>query len=133
MQESQDKNVPLFLETISAGFPAPGDEDVKENIDLNKLLVKNRIATFFLRVSGDSMEGGGIYDGDILVVDRSVEPMNGKIVIASINGELTVKKLKKDKNGIFLEALNPKYKMIKITEYLDFRIWGVVTSNIHFH
>jgi DNA polymerase V len=133
MQESQDKNVPLFLETISAGFPAPGDEEVKENIDLNKLLVKNRIATFFLRVSGDSMEGGGIFNGDILVVDRSIEPKNGKIVIASINGELTVKKLKKDKNGIFLEALNPKYKMIKITDYHDFRIWGVVTSNIHFH
>jgi DNA polymerase V len=79
------------------------------------------------------MEGCGIFNGDILVVDRSVEPKHGKIVIASIDGELTVKKLKKDESGVFLEALNPKYKMIKITEHLDFRIWGVVTSNIHFH
>jgi DNA polymerase V len=133
MQEFEEKNLPLFLQTISAGFPAPGDEEVKENIDLNKLLVKNRIATFFLKVSGDSMEGCGIFNGDILVVDRSVEPKHGKIVIASIDGELTVKKLKKDESGVFLEALNPKYKMIKITEHLDFRIWGVVTSNIHFH
>src|SRR5271170_4231392 len=100
-QLSTQSKFPLFSSTISAGFPSPADEFIEAKLDLNELLVKHPVATFFMRVSGNSMQDCGIQDKDILIVDRSLTPTNGKIVIAIINGQLTVKRLKKTKNKIY--------------------------------
>jgi DNA polymerase V len=116
---------------VSAGFPSPGTDYLEGKLDLNEHLIKNPPATFFVRVSGDSMIGAGIHPEDILVVDRSEDPKSGKIVIAVINGELTVKRLKQSREGIQLLPENPEYSPIAITEDMDFQVWGVVTFVIH--
>ena len=123
--------LPFFGERISAGFPSPAQNEEEETLDLNELLIKHPSATFFLRVSGNSMIKAGIHHNDILVVDRSIEPVHGKIVIASLNGELTVKRLSRIGARVQLVAENDAYAPIDITEELDLRIWGVVTSVIH--
>lgn len=123
--------VPLYQDKISAGFPSAGDDSVEERLDLNELLIKHPAATFFLRVSGNSMIGAGIHEGDILIVDRSLKPGHGKIVIASLNGELTVKRLFIEGGKIKLVAENAAYPPIDISEEIDFRVWGVVTNVIH--
>ena len=122
---------PLFLWGISAGFPSPADDYIDRLLDLNELLIKNPPATFFVKVAGDSMTGAGINDGDTLIVDRSIEAANGKIVIAVVNGELTVKRLVKSNNSYRLVAENPNYAPLEINEESQFEIWGVVTSVIH--
>lgn len=123
--------LPLYQDRISAGFPSPAQNDVEDTLDLNELLIKHPSATFFLRVSGTSMIKAGIHDGDILVVDRSLEPVHGKVVIASVNGELTVKRLYRLGTKIKLVAENDAYAPIDITEEMELRIWGVVTNVIH--
>ncbi|MBA3957990.1 MAG: translesion error-prone DNA polymerase V autoproteolytic subunit [Parachlamydiaceae bacterium] len=123
--------LPLYHSTISAGFPSPAEDDVADKLDLNELLIKHPSATFFLRVSGVSMVNAGIHHNDILIVDRSVEPTNGKVVIASVNGELTVKRLRCEGKKIQLVAENEAYAPIDISEDADFRVWGVVTNVIH--
>jgi len=123
-------HLPFYECTISAGFPSPA-EDGETSLDLNELLIKNPSATFFLRVSGSSMVKAGIHHNDILIVDRSLEPVNGKIVIAAVNGELTVKRLCCEGNRIQLVAENENYRPIDITEEVDLHIWGVVTNVIH--
>jgi DNA polymerase V len=123
--------LPLYRQTISAGFPSPADDELEEKLDLHQMLVKHPAATFFLKVSGHSMKNAGIHDGDILVVDRSVAPSHGKVVIASLNGELTVKRLWIEGKRVRLAAENDAYPSIDITEEADLRIWGVVTSAIH--
>lgn len=123
--------LPLYQHSISAGFPSPADDDLEDRIDLNELLIKHPAATFFLRVSGSSMIKAGIHPNDILVVDRSLEPAHGKIVIASVNGELTVKRLCREGNTFQLVAENDAYPPIDITESMDLRFWGVVTNVIH--
>lgn len=123
--------LPLCQDSISAGFPSPAEDDIVETLDLNKLLIKHPSATFFLRVSGVSMIKAGIHDKDLLIVDRSIEPSDGKIVIASVNGELTVKRLRYSGKKIELVAENDAYRPIDITEDMDLRFWGVVTSVIH--
>ncbi len=123
--------LPLYSCGVSAGFPSPADDYVARQLDLNELLIKNPAATFFVRVTGDSMTGAGINDHDILVVDRSLEPTNGKIIIAALNGELTVKRLAKTERSCALVAENPDYPVIEITEELSCIVWGVVTSVIH--
>ena len=100
-------------------------------LDLNTHLIKHPSATFFVKATGDSMIGAGIHEGDILVVDRSLEARNGKVVIAAIDGNLTVKRLKKSGNDMFLSPENNNYKPIKLTENNDVVIWGVVTNVIH--
>lgn len=105
--------------------------DLSQRLDLNQHLVKRPAATFFVRVEGDSMIGAGIHENDLLVVDRSLKPSNGKVVIAVINGELTVKRLKIQANQITLMAENPRYSPIIIDETMEFTIWGVVTNVIH--
>ncbi|MDR1309472.1 MAG: translesion error-prone DNA polymerase V autoproteolytic subunit, partial [Deltaproteobacteria bacterium] len=105
---------PLFLEPISAGFPSPAEDYVQDCLDLQRLVVKNPAATFFLRVSGDSMGGAGISDGDLLVVDRSRQAASGSIVIASLGGELTVKRLRRRDGGIFLVPENDNYSEIDV-------------------
>ncbi len=129
--QNQFYRLPFYQSTISAGFPSPADDHMEEKLDLNDLLIKHPPATFFLRVSGSSMIKAGIHDGDILIVDRSLTASNGKVVIASINGELTVKRLMFDGQRRQLVAENDAYLPIDITDEMDFRIWGVVTNVIH--
>ncbi len=123
--------LPLFLESVSAGFPSPADDYLEDKLDLNDLLIRNPASTFFVRVTGDSMIGSGINSGDILVVDRSLESKDGSIVIAVINGELTVKRLSFFNQKIFLIPENPIFKPIEITKEMSFEVWGVVRSVIH--
>ena len=122
---------PLYLSKVAAGFPSPGDNYVERRLDLNEHLVRHKEATFFVRVNGDSMTGAGIFDGDLLVVDRAVTPEAGRIVVAAINGELVVKRLKLDDGRVWLVSENPDYAAIEMTEGMEFVIWGVVTNAIH--
>jgi len=122
---------PLFLCGVSAGFPSPADDYIDRRLDLNDLLVKNPPATFFVKVAGDSMKNAGINDGDTLIVDRSIEPAHGKIVIAVVNGELTVKRLATANGCCRLVAENPDYPPLELSEETQCEIWGVVTSVIH--
>lgn len=124
-------DLPLFLESVSAGFPSPADDYLEGKLDLNDFLIPNPPATFLVHVTGDSMIGAGIYSGDLLIVDRSVEPRNRNIVIAVLDGELTVKRLKMEQDEIILVAENKNYEPIKITEQMQFEIWGVVRTVIH--
>lgn len=122
----------LFATRVAAGMPAPAEEDYTEGVlDLNSHLMRNPETTFFVRVSGDSMIDAGIHPEDLLVVDRGLRPSSGKVVIAVINGELTVKRLFKERNKLYLMPENPNYPAIEITEAMDFMIWGVVTNVIH--
>ncbi len=121
---------PFFLCGISAGFPSPADDYIDRMLDLNELLITNPSATFFVRVAGESMIDAGIHDGDILIVDRSLEPQNGKIVIAVVDGELTVKRLVKNNGAYKLVAENPDYPSLEITDETQCEIWGTATSVI---
>lgn len=122
---------PLYLSKVAAGFPSPGDNYIERRLDLNEHLIKHTEATFFVRVNGDSMTGAGIFDNDLLVVDRAVNPDVGRIVIASVNGELTVKRLMRRDGKTWLVAENPAYAPIEMKEGMEFVIWGVVTSAVH--
>lgn len=122
---------PQFSSRVSAGFPSPADDYVEGELDLNRHLIKHPAATFFVRVSGDSMIGAGIHSGDLLVVDRAVEPTTGKIVVAIVDAEMTVKRLQKRDGRPFLMAENDAYAPIAITEDNDVEVWGVVTAVIH--
>tara|TARA_B100000809_G_scaffold62501_1_gene59273 strand:- start:1720 stop:2169 length:450 start_codon:yes stop_codon:yes gene_type:complete len=115
---------------ISAGFPSPADDFLDASIDLNKTLIKNKDATFYGRVKGDSMIGGGLSDGDLLIIDKSIEPKNGKIAVCFIDGEFTVKRIKIEKELIWLIPENKNYQPIKVTADNDFVIWGIVTNVI---
>ena len=121
----------LVEEGISAGFPSPADDFKEVRISLDKELVKNKEATFYARVSGESMIGAGIHPGDILVVDRSEEAKHGKIVIAAIDGQLTVKRLHKSKSETYLLPENKDFEAIKFDEGNEVVIWGVVTNVLH--
>ena len=123
--------LPLFSGKVAAGFPSPADDYVEKSLDLNELLVQKPAATFFVRAQGESMLGAGIHPNDILVVDRSLEPVPGKIVICALNGELTVKRLERHNGQWQLKAENPAYADIIIHEELELVIWGVVTNVIH--
>ena len=125
------RSQPIFTARISAGFPSPAADYEEGKLDLNKHLIRNKAATFFVRVSGDSMTGAGIHDGDLLVVDRSIEPASGKVIIAILNGELTVKRLRIRRGKFSLEPENDKYAVQKITKDMEFEVWGVVTNVIH--
>ena len=123
--------LPLFESPVAAGFPSPAEEYVEGRLDLNKFLIKHPAATFFVRVSGESMTGAGIHPGDLLVVDRAVEPTHGKVVIASINSELTVKRLHCKGDTLLLMPENPLFEPLQILEAMNFEVWGVVTHVIH--
>lgn len=111
---------------IKAGFPSPAQDFLDISIDLNKELVKNPSSTFYGRVSGDSMKDMGISDGDLLVIDKSLEPREGKIAVCYIDGEFTVKQIRIEKDGLLLMPANENYKPIKVTEDNDFMVWGTV-------
>ncbi|MBV8886055.1 MAG: translesion error-prone DNA polymerase V autoproteolytic subunit [Chroococcidiopsidaceae cyanobacterium CP_BM_RX_35] len=116
---------------VSAGYPSPVEDYIEGQLDLNQYLIKHPTATFFVRVAGDSMIGVGIHSNDILVVDRALEPEQGSIIIAVVNGELTVKRLHQVGSQLVLLAENDKYQSLEINEHTDFQIWGVVTNVIH--
>ena len=123
--------LPLFAARIEAGFPSPADDYLEGALDLNQRLIERPAATFFLRVSGSSMTGAGIFPGDLLIVDKSNTPADGMIVIAVIDGEMTVKRLCRRRGRIRLLAENPAYKPINIGGGQDLHIWGVVIHAVH--
>jgi len=129
--KSTKQKCPFFLVPVTAGFPSPAEDYVEDQLDLNKHLIKHPSATFFVKVKGDSMVDAGIHSGDILVVDRAVDPADKKVVIAVIDGELTLKRIRKSKGKLFLVPENKKFKPLEITNEMDFCVWGVVTNVIH--
>jgi DNA polymerase V len=116
---------------VPAGFPSPAADHTEERIDLNQHLIRNKAATYVFRVKGDSMTGVGIYEGDALLVDRSIDPKHNHIVVAQLNNEFTVKRLHRRAGVVQLMAENPNYEPRRIKEEDDFMVWGVVTHNIH--
>ncbi len=116
----------LIEQGVSAGFPSPADDFKEVRISLDKELIKNRDATFYARVSGESMVGAGLDDGDLLVIDRSLNPENGKIAVCLVDGEFTVKRIKKEQTRLYLIPENKKYKRIEIKEENELIIWGIV-------
>ncbi len=116
----------LAEEGISAGFPSPADDFKETRISLDRELIKNKEATFYARVSGDSMVGAGLNDGDLLVIDRSKDPENGKIAVCLVDGDFTVKRIKKEKNKLYLVPENKRYKPIELKEENELIIWGIV-------
>lgn len=123
--------LPLFGYAVPAGFPSPADDYIEDRLDLNQLLVQNKSATFFLRVKGDSMINAGINDGDIIVVDKSLKPEDRSVVVAVIDGDLTVKRLLWHHGVAELHSENPKYQPIRFKDGQELTIWGVVTSAVH--
>jgi DNA polymerase V len=121
----------LFLCRVPAGFPSPADDYVDEVLDLNKKLITNKSATFLARVEGNSMKGAGIFSGDLLIVDRSLKPTPGKVVVASLNGELVVKRYALRDGKPFLLSENASYAPIPLNEDHELVIWGVVVHCIH--
>lgn len=126
LNTSIKSKIKLYNSRVSAGFPSPADEHSDETLNLHEHLVEHPAATFFVKVQGDSMEGIGIYSGDLLVVDRSPTPRNHDIVVAIINGEFTVKRFLKENRQVTLFAENPNYPPITIEPEMDFEIWGKV-------
>ena len=124
------RTLPLYTSRVPAGFPSPADDHLEDAIDLNEHLVQHPAATFFVRVQGDSMTGAGIHHGDLLVIDRSLEPKSGSIVVAVIDGELTVKRLQIEDNRIWLMPENPAYPPLEIREGMELVIWGVVAHSV---
>ena len=126
-----DCPLPLPASGVAAGFPSPADDYVEGQLDLNEHLIRRPSSTFFVRASGESMVGAGIHPGDLLIVDRSLEAVSGKVVIAILGGELTVKRLHVSKAGIRLLPENPDFPEIAIDDPDALTIWGVVTHVIH--
>jgi DNA polymerase V len=123
--------IPLFGDRVSAGFPSPASDYLEAQLDLDAHLIDSPSSTFFVRADGDSMQGRGIFAGDLLVVGRSITPKNGQVIIAALNGELTCKSL--DTVNRCLVAANPRYVPIPITEESEFSIEGVVTASVRYH
>ena len=125
------RQLPLAGERVAAGFPSPAEDYVDVGIDLNDQLIRHPTSTFFLRVSGDSMTGDGIHDGDLLVVDRSLDPHPGRVVVAVLDGGFTLKRLVRHHGRLRLEAANPNYPPLDLESCNDVQIWGVAIHVIH--
>ena len=123
--------LPLFLSRVPAGFPSPADDYAAQQLDLHEHLIPRPASTFFLRVEGMSMRGAGIHSGDLLIVDRSEEPKSGSVVVAALDGELTVKRLVFEESRVYLRPEHPSYEAIEITGAQDLVVWGVVRHVIH--
>lgn len=128
--KESDVQVPLYSSRPQAGFPAPGDDLIEKVLDINDLVVKHPASTFFVRVEGDSMDGAGIFSGDVLVVDRSLNPKDKSIVVAAVYGELVVKRLIAKGDTHILASENEKYKPIQISGNDDCFLWGVVVGTV---
>lgn len=131
LEQLRAVQLPVYSSKVQAGFPSPADDYIEAYLDLNTKFIKRPAATFMLQATGESMQDAGISPGDWLLVDRSIEPIDGKIVIAAVNGELTVKRLSKKPNSIQLIPANPKFNPIDISEETEMVIWGVVTLVLH--
>jgi DNA polymerase V len=131
---SADTGTKLELEVaaagISAGFPSPAMDFDENKIDLNRYLIKRPSSTFFGRVSGNSMEGAGIYDGNLLIIDKSIKPRSEHIAVCFIDGEFTVKRIRIEKDCVWLLPANPSYEPVRADEANDFQVWGIVTHVI---
>ena len=123
--------LPLAGTAIAAGFPSPAEEYVEIALDLNKELIKHPASTFYARVKGDSMVDAGIQDGDLLVIDKALEPKEGAIAVCYLDGEFTVKRLSVREEGVYLMPANAEFKPIRITEENNFLVWGLVAYVIH--
>lgn len=123
--------LPIASCRVEAGFPSPADDYMEGSLDLNEHVIKHPAATYFVRATGDSMIGAGIFDGDLLVVDRSLEPNHGKIVIAEVDGQLTVKRLSTLHGQFLLESENASFPPIELQEGGEVRVWGIVTYVLH--
>lgn len=130
VRKKKTQKAPLFASEPAAGFPAPADDLVEKVLDINDLVVENPASTFFVRVRGESMEGAGIFSGDVLVVDKSVEPRDGRIVVAAVYGELVVKRLRRVGDTHMLYSENESYEPIEVNENDDCFIWGVVVGSV---
>lgn len=130
--QSSLRLLPLFDGTVQAGFPSPAGDYLEGRIDLNEHLIAHPAATFLVWVAGDSMTGAGIYDGDLLVVDRAIQPAAGHIVVVAVDGELTLKRLARRGDRMVLQAENDSYPVIDVGEDADTLIWGVATAAVHF-
>lgn len=130
-KSSKKQQLPLYSESVQAGFPSPAQDHIEKQLDLNEYLVSHPVATFFVRVQGDSMREANIHSGDILIVDRALEAVSGKIIVAVLNGEFTVKRLKKENGQVWLLPENDDFEPISIQPESDFEVWGVVTWVIH--
>ena len=129
--QKKENSIPIFVDKVSAGFPSPATDYMENKLDLNEHLIQHPAATFIVKANGLSMTEAGINSGDLLIVDRSIKPKNDNIVIASIFGDLTVKKLRKKYNSFFLISANDDYPNIEVKEEMECFIWGVVTFVIH--
>jgi DNA polymerase V len=123
--------IPLYLSRVPAGFPSPAEDYVDRKLDLNEHLIQHPAATFFIRVDGDSMIEAGIHSGDLLIVDRKLEPGDQSVVVASLHGELTVKRLQKKNGKLYLTPENPAFKPIEVDPEDEVEVWGVVVHSIH--
>lgn len=121
----------LYATAVACGFPSPADDSIDSPLDLNEHLISKPAATFFVKAKGDSMKGAGIHEGDLLIIDRSIQARSGHIVLAILNGEFTLKRLHKTSAGIWLHPENENYKPLKINEDSEFAIWGVAIHCIH--
>lgn len=129
-QDAQELLLPLASQGISCGFPSPADDYIEECLDLNKLVIRDKAATFYGRVKGDSMRDADIQDGDILVIDRGMDAKTDDIVLGLIDGEFTVKRIEFDRDAIRLHPENPSFKSILVTPEQDFQVWGVMTYSL---
>lgn len=129
--EGEPLVLPFYGGHVPAGFPSPAEDYLEAQLDLNEYLVRNKAATFLMRVEGHSMRGAGIFHGDLIVVDRAAEPVTGKIVVASVNGEHTVKRIRREADGVWLEPANPKFQAIWVGPDAELHIFGVVVHAIH--
>jgi len=130
-ESTQRRMIAAGVGRVPAGFPSPSQDYSDTKIDLTQMLIRDELASFIVRVSGDSMEGAGIYDGDELIVDRSIEPRDGHVVIAIVDGEMTVKRLQITTTGVVLQAENAEYPDVIVAELSDLVIWGVATTCLH--
>ncbi|NYD78399.1 LexA family protein [Arthrobacter cupressi] len=124
--------IPVAPVAVACGYPSPAQDYFSGEIDLNEHLIQDKTSTFIVRVAGDSMEPGGISDGDELIVNKALEPKDGSVVVAILDGELTIKRLRITRTGVILQADNPKYPPIRVPELSELRIWGVVTRCLHY-
>ena len=125
-----NETLPFFVSKIQAGFPSPADDFMDNRLNINDYVIKNPLSTYYVKVSGDSMIGAGIFSGDILVVDRSIEVADNRIVVAMIDGDFTVKRLRYHKDKLYLISENSQFVPIEVIEQ-ELTIWGVVTFSIH--
>lgn len=131
---SSNMKIPFLESLIPAGFPSPADDYMEMSLDLNEKLIRNPSSTFFAQISGSSMINAGISDGDIVIVDKSLQPKDDSVLVCIIDGEFTLKRFKKiDEESAFLMPDNPEFDPIKINKHNNFMIWGVVTYTIHKH